>query len=112
MQAIYKETRKVTDSSGKKFTCTYSLFYNTKTVSKSKSSVSCSPNTVGKVVSEDFVIDSLGKTVTVKHTIKKGKEAISAISLKDSECLFSNISSYPTIFRCSNNRPCPSSFVW
>jgi len=81
--ATYKETRKVTDSNGKEFTCTYSLFYNTKTVSKSKSSVSCKPNTAGKAVSEEFVIESLGKTVTVKHSIKKGKDAISAVSLKD-----------------------------
>jgi len=81
--ATYKETRKVTDGSGKKFTCTYSLFYNTKTVSKAKSSVSCTPNTKGKSVSQEFVIESLGKTVTVKHTIKKGKDTISTVSLKD-----------------------------
>ena len=87
MQATYKETRKVTDSSGKKFTCTYSLFYNSKTVTKSKSSVSCTPNTKGKSISQDFVIESLGKTVTVKHSIKKGKDAISAVTLKDCKCL-------------------------
>merc|ERR1712128_98560 len=81
--ATYKETRKVTDSAGKKFTCTYSLNYNTKTVSKAKSSVSCTPNTKGKSISEEFVIESLGKTVTVKHSIKKGKDSISAVSLKD-----------------------------
>ena len=88
LQATYNEARKVTDSSGKKFTCTYSLFYNSKTVTKSKSSVSCTPNTKGKSVSQDFVIESLGKTVTVKHSIKKGKDAISAVSLKDCKCLF------------------------
>eukprot|EP00091_Calanus_sinicus_P018365 TRINITY_DN416_c0_g1_i4.p1 TRINITY_DN416_c0_g1~~TRINITY_DN416_c0_g1_i4.p1 ORF type:complete len:324 (+),score=116.02 TRINITY_DN416_c0_g1_i4:140-1111(+) len=81
--ATYKETRAVTDSSGKKFSCTYSLFYNTKTVTKSRSSVSCKPNTNGKSISQDFVIESLGKTVTVKHSIKKGKDTISTVSLKD-----------------------------
>jgi len=81
--ATYKESRKVTDSSGKKFTCEYNIFYNSKTVIKGKSSVSCSPNTKGKAISEEFVIESLGKTVTVKHTIKKGKDTISSVSLKD-----------------------------
>merc|ERR1712183_1003016 len=81
--ATYKETRAVTDSAGKKFTCKYSLSYNTKTVSKSKSSVTCTPKSNGKTVSEEFVIESLGKTVTVKHSIKKGKGAISKVSLQD-----------------------------
>merc|ERR1711892_1510742 len=81
--ATYRETRAVTDSAGKKFTCKYSLSYNTKTVSKSKSSVTCTPKSNGKIVSEEFVIESLGKTVTVKHSIKKGKGAISKVSLQD-----------------------------
>merc|ERR1712142_382798 len=81
--ATYKETRKVTDSTGKKFTCEYNIFYNSKTVIKGKSSVTCTPNTKGKPISEEFVIESLGKTVTVKHTIKKGKDTISSVSLKD-----------------------------
>merc|ERR1712228_67701 len=81
--ATYQEKRKVTDSSGKKFTCSYKIFYNTKTVLKAKSSVSCIPNTNGKPVEQDFVIEALGKTVTVKHSIKKGKDSISAVSLKD-----------------------------
>merc|ERR1711872_1183636 len=74
--ATYKETRKVTDSTGKKFTCEYNIFYNSKAVIKGKSSVTCTPNTKGKPISEEFVIESLGKTVTVKHTI-------SSVSLKD-----------------------------
>merc|ERR1719499_2990678 len=81
--ATYEEKRKVTDSSGKKFTCSYKIFYNAKTVLKAKSSVSCIPNTNGKPVEQDFVIEPLGKTVTVKHSIKKGKDSISAVSLKD-----------------------------
>merc|ERR1712198_786079 len=81
--ATYEEKRKVTDSSGKKFTCSYKIFYNAKTVLKAKSSVSCIPNTNGKPVEQDFVIEALGKTVTVKHSIKKGKDSISAVSLKD-----------------------------
>merc|ERR1711887_211241 len=81
--AIHKETRKVTDGDGNKFTCKYSIFYNSKTVVKSKSSVTCTPNTKGKPISEIFVIESLGKSVTLKHTIKKGKDTISAVSLED-----------------------------
>merc|ERR1711887_482593 len=81
--AIHKETRKVTDSDGKEFTCKYSIFYNSKTVVKTKSSVTCTPNTKGKPISEIFVIESLGKSVTLKHAIKKGKDTISAVSLED-----------------------------
>merc|ERR1711970_1625680 len=81
--ATYKETRKVTDSNGKKFSCTYNIFYNSKAVVKSKSSVSCTPNTKGKAISEIFVIESLGKSVTLKHAIKKGKDTISAVSLEE-----------------------------
>merc|ERR1711887_226942 len=81
--AIHKETRKVTDSDGKEFTCKYSIFYNSKTVVKTKSSVTCTPNTKGKAISEIFVIESLGKSVTLKHAIKKGKDTISAVSLED-----------------------------
>merc|ERR1712168_1231861 len=71
--ATYKETRKVTDSNGKKFSCTYNIFYNSKTVVKSKSSVTCSPNTNGKAISEIFVIESLGKSVTLKHAIRRAR---------------------------------------
>merc|ERR1712168_905463 len=81
--ATYKETRKVTDSSGDKFSCKYSIFYNSKTVVKAKSSVTCTPNKNGKAISEIFVIESLGKSVTLKHAIKKGKDTISAVSLED-----------------------------
>jgi len=81
--ATYTETRQIVDSAGKKFKCTYKLSYNTNTVSKGKSSVSCSPNKPGKTVTESFVIDKLGKSVEVKHTIKKGSDSITAITLKD-----------------------------
>ena len=65
----------------------YSIFYNSKTVVQSKSSVTCSPNTKGKAISEIFVIESLGKSVTLKHAIKKGKDTISAVSLEDCKSL-------------------------
>merc|ERR1712215_277529 len=81
--ATYKETREVVDSSGKKFTCKYSLFYNSKTVTKSRSSVTSTPNTKGKPVSQEVGIESLGKTATVKHSIKKGREVISSVTVKD-----------------------------
>jgi len=81
--ATLKEKRTVKDSSGKTFECTYSISYNKKTVSKPKSSVNCSPKANGKVVTQEFFIESLGKTATVKHTIRRGKGSISAITLKD-----------------------------
>merc|ERR1711892_160044 len=79
----YEETREVVDSAGKKFKCTYKLSYTKKAVSKGKSSVSCTPNKPGKTITETFVIEELGKSVSVKHTIKKGKESISAITMED-----------------------------
>ena len=90
-QATYKETRKVTDGDGKKFTCKYNIFYNSKTVVKSKSSVSCTPNTKGKAISEIFVIEPLGKSVTLKHAIKKGKDTISAVSVEDCKSLVKSL---------------------
>merc|ERR1711892_924533 len=79
----YEETRQVVDSAGKKFKCTYKLSYTKKAVSKGKSSVSCTPNKPGKTITENFVIEEIGKSVSVKHTIKKGKESISAITMED-----------------------------
>eukprot|EP00091_Calanus_sinicus_P022470 TRINITY_DN712_c0_g1_i9.p1 TRINITY_DN712_c0_g1~~TRINITY_DN712_c0_g1_i9.p1 ORF type:complete len:229 (-),score=94.62 TRINITY_DN712_c0_g1_i9:260-877(-) len=82
--ATYSETRQVVDSAGKKFKCTYKLNYNTKAVfSKAKSSASCTPNKSGKTVTETFVIEEIGKSVTVKHVIKKGKKTVSSITAKD-----------------------------
>merc|ERR1712215_537811 len=78
--ATYEETRQVKDSAGKKFTCTYKLAYNNKGVfNKAKSSAVCKPNKTGKTVTETFVIESIGKSVTVKHAVKKGKKAITSI---------------------------------
>lgn len=77
------ETRTVTDSAGKEFKCTYKIVYTTKAVNKGKSSVSCLPNKAGKTVTETFVIEELGKSVSVKHSIKKGKESISGVTMED-----------------------------
>merc|ERR1712189_168071 len=78
--ATYEETRQVKDSAGKKFTCTYKLVYsNQGEFNKAKSSAICKPNRSGKTVTETFVIESIGKSVTVKHAVKKGKKAITSI---------------------------------
>merc|ERR1711915_121573 len=78
--ATYEETRQVKDSVGKKFTCTYKLVYNNKgEFNKAKSSAVCKPNKTGKTVTETFIIESIGKSVTVKHAVKKGKKAITSI---------------------------------
>merc|ERR1740137_207875 len=81
--ATQTETRQIVDSAGNKFKCTYKLSYTNKAVSKAKSSVNCLPNKSGKTVTETFVIEKLGKSVAVKHTIKKGADSISAITMKD-----------------------------
>merc|ERR1711970_588913 len=82
--ATYEETRNVVDSAEKKFKCTYKLNYNNKGVfSKAKSTATCTPKKNGKVVEETFDIKEIGKSVTVKHTIKKGKKTITSISVKD-----------------------------
>merc|ERR1711970_133343 len=82
--ATYEETRDVVDSAEKKFKCTYKLNYNAKNVfNKAKSTATCTPKKNGKVVEETFDIKEIGKSVTVKHTIKKGKKTITSISVKD-----------------------------
>merc|ERR1712168_351213 len=82
--ATYEETRDVVDSAGKKFKCTYKLNYNAKNVfNKAKSTATCTPKKSGKVVEETFDIKEIGKSVTVKHTIKKGKKAITSLVVKD-----------------------------
>merc|ERR1711931_206838 len=82
--ATYEETRDVVDSAGKKFKCTYKLSYNAKNVfNKAKSTATCTPKKNGKVVQETFDIKEIGKSVTVKHTIKKGKKTITSINIKD-----------------------------
>ena len=92
------EKRAVTDSNGKKFQCTYKLNYNAKTVSKTKSKVTCTPKATGKTVVESFYVESLGKMATVTHTVKKGKGTISKILLTNCESNLSSGSSkvYPT----------------
>merc|ERR1711970_599892 len=82
--ATYEETRNVVDSAEKKFKCTYKLNYNNKGVfSKAKSTATCTPKKNEKVVEETFDIKEIGKSVTVKHTIKKGKKTITSINIKD-----------------------------
>merc|ERR1711875_164076 len=82
--AIFEETRDVFDSAGTKFKCTYKLSYNAKKVfNKKKSTAICTPKKSGKVVEETFDIKEIGKSVTVKHTIKKGKKTISSLVVKD-----------------------------
>ena len=79
------EKRTVTDSKGKQFQCTYKLNYNTKTVSKTKTKVTCTPKATGKTVVESFYVEALGKQAVITHTIKKGKGTISKISLEECE---------------------------
>merc|ERR1712013_657069 len=82
--AIFEETRDVVDSAGKKFKCTYKLSYTAKQVfNKKKSTATCTPKKSGKVVEETFDIKEIGKSVTVKHTIKKGKKTITSLEVKD-----------------------------
>merc|ERR1711892_1192299 len=78
--ATYEETRTVVDSAGTKFKCTYKLSYNNAAkFSKAKSSATCTPKKSGKT----FNLEKIGKSVTVKHTIKKGKKAVTSIVVED-----------------------------
>merc|ERR1719427_2329541 len=81
--AVLTEKRTVTDSKGKQFQCTYKLNYNTKTVSKTKTKVTCTPKATGKTVVESFYVEALGKQAVITHTIKKGKGTITKISLEE-----------------------------
>merc|ERR1712002_1258483 len=80
----YTETRELVDSAGKTFECEYKVVYTAKgVVNKGKSKVVCTPNTAGKPVEQTFIIEEIGQSVTVKHSIKKGKEKITAITKED-----------------------------
>merc|ERR1719397_1965094 len=81
--AVLTEKRTVRDSAGKQFQCTYKLNYNTKTVSKTKTKVTCTPKATGKTVVESFYVEALAKQAVITHTIKKGKGTISKISLEE-----------------------------
>ena len=96
MQAVLTEKRTVRDSKGKQFQCTYKLNYNTKTVSKTKTKVTCTPKATGKTVVESFYVEALAKQAVITHTIKKGKGTISKISLEECEksCNLPNVFSF------------------
>ena len=78
----FTETRKVKDAAGKTRTCTYTLKYSaaTKTVNKSKSKVSCKPNTKGKQTVEKFEIPALGGEVTVTYIPRVSKTDIKKVT--------------------------------
>merc|ERR1719153_1793703 len=80
----YSETREVVDSAGKTFECEYTVVYTAKgVVNKGKSKVVCTPNTAGKPVQQTFILEDIGQSVTVKHSIKKGKEKITGITKEE-----------------------------
>merc|ERR1712236_165071 len=82
--ATYTETREVVDSDGKTLECAYTVFYTAKgVVNKAKSKVVCTPNTAGKPVEQTFIIEEIGQSVTLKHSIKKGKEKITGITKEE-----------------------------
>merc|ERR1712179_468627 len=79
--ATYKETRPVTDDSGKAFKCSYVLAYKSRNDARfirTRSSVSCLPDVKeGGTVTESF--DIVGKSVSVTHSIQEGKDRIRRI---------------------------------
>merc|ERR1719495_840982 len=80
----YSETREVVDSAGKTLECEYTVVYTAKgVVNKGKSKVVCTPNTAGKPVQQTFILEDVGQSVTVKHSIKKGKEKITGITKEE-----------------------------
>jgi len=81
----YTETRDVTDSAGKTFSCTYSLAYDAATakVYRTRSSVSCDPNTNGQETVEEITIEAINKTATVTYVPRTDLTGIKKIALSD-----------------------------
>merc|ERR1712055_430397 len=81
----YTETRDVTDSAGTTFTCTYSLAYDAATakVYRTRSSVSCDPNTTGQETVEEINIEAINKTATVTYVPRTDLTGIKKIALSD-----------------------------
>ena len=76
----YIEERDVKTSSGKVFTCFYTIQYNAKgVVSTKKSSVSCTPAENGGSAMPVFDLPGVGPTA-IKHNIKKGKCSVQEYS--------------------------------
>jgi len=72
----YIEEREVTTSTGKMFTCFYTIQYTAKgVVSTKKSSVSCTPDKKGGSAMPVFDLPGVGPT-SIKHTVKKGKDSV------------------------------------
>merc|ERR1712223_2277706 len=76
----YIEERDVKTSSGKVFTCFYTIQYNGKgVVSTKKSSVSCTPDKKGGSAMPVFDLPGVGPT-SIKHSVKKGKDSVQGFS--------------------------------
>jgi len=81
----YTETRDVTDSAGTTFSCTYNLAYDAATakVYRTRSSVSCDPNTTGQETVEQITIEAINKTATVTYVPRTDLTGIKKIALSD-----------------------------
>merc|ERR1719222_1378957 len=81
----YTETREVTDSAGTTFSCTYNLAYDAATakVYRTRSSVSCDPNTTGQETVEEITIEAINKTATVTYVPRTDLTGIKKIALSD-----------------------------
>merc|ERR1712037_1078914 len=81
----YTETREVTDSAGTTFSCTYNLAYDAATakVYRTRSSVSCEPNTTGQETVEEITIEAINKTATVTYVPRTDLTGIMKIALSD-----------------------------
>ena len=71
----YIEEREVKTSSGKVFTCFYTIQYNAKGVVSKKSTVACTPTGNGGTAMPVFDLPGVGPTA-IKHSVKKGKGSI------------------------------------
>merc|ERR1711934_806743 len=81
----YTETRDVTDSAGTTFSCTHNLAYDAATakVYRTRSSVSCDPNTTGQETVEEITIEAINKTATVTYVPRTDLTGIKKIALSD-----------------------------
>jgi len=111
LAATYQETKEIVDKAGTSFTCTYKIVYSGDSVNKKKSGVNCVPNQNGKTHTSELEVAALGKTVSVTHKIKKGRDSITAIELLEPTAVTSAPNNPEGSLQCRCRLPMASSPV-
>merc|ERR1711970_449963 len=111
LAATYQETKEIVDKAGTSFTCTYKIVYSGDSVNKKKSGVNCVPNQNGKTHTSELEVAALGKTVSVTHKIKKGRDSITSIELLEPTAVTSAPNNPEGSLQCRCRLPMASSPV-